>query len=775
MILIKKGQTNNISLSVSLNRTIQNPYYLFSFTHIQSKNQINFIPEVILINDRYDEFRFVEAPTTNLSLLPPQVYFQYDGQYWVEVYEQTSSGNTNPSQSGQMLWDGRAVVEDPAVPNPYYQWTSNNEDNANFIFISDDEVPVSPTPTPSVTPNIPTPTPTTTPSPTPTSTITPTPSVTPTITPTTSQIPKYPFLVQYDGDLSNLCSGSGTISLTLYGLDSVYQNNTNLYLDINLTIPAPVGYAEYLGIILEINPAGVVSGVVVCPSSTPTPTPTQTPTETPTPTPTPTTSPIPKYSFSVTYDGNLNMLCSGGGTITLTLYGTDPVYQNNTNLYLDNNLTISAPVGYAEYLGVILEINPVGVVSGVVVCPSPTPTITPTITPSITPSFTPTETPTPTPTPVMWIIGGGFDRDVHTAKFSGSSVYVGGKFYSYNGYDITKLCRLQPNGLIDTTFNPEFSELFTNEYVRTLEFDNNGYIYAGGNIGRYSNLTGYNIIKLDQTGAYDTTFYNNARPNAVVNKLLLSQDGLTMYVGGNFLTWGAFGAPRLAQIDLDGNIIQGFTFNGQIFDMCFHPDGDLLVVGSFTLYAGVGRNRIVKINPTTGAIDATFAGNIGTAFNTGIAYKVKIIGGKIWMVATGTSFNGNSFDEVVRLNLNGTWDTPWVRTFGGNMFDFEIDTTNGWFYYHGNITEVNGNPRHFGRLDLTTGVPDTTFSDGYCSINISPDSQIGETIFIDAQSRSTLFGYYTGVCFPPQVIVDFEAYQHAIRRNLNGSSDTIGL
>ena len=685
MILIKKGQTNNISLSVSLNRTIENPYYLFSFTHIQSKNQINFIPKVILINDRYDEFRFVEAPTTNLSLDPPQVYFQYDGQYWVEVYEQTSSGNTDPSQSGQMLWDGRGVIEDPAVQSPYYQWTSNNEDNANFIFISDDELPPTPTPTPSVTPNIPSSTPTSTPTITPTKTLTPTPSVTPSVTPTL------------------------------------------------------------------------------------------TPTTTETPTPTPTTSPIPKYSFLVEFGPSLTDVCPGGVTTQLTLWGLNSTFENNTILYLDNGLTITAPAGYAEYGGTTIQITSGGVVSGVVVCPSPTPTMTPTITPTITPSFTPTETPTPTPTPVKWIIGAGFDRDVHTAKFSGSSVYAGGKFYSYQGYDIKNLCRLQQNGIIDQTFNPEFSEFFSTEYVRTLEFDNNGNIYAAGLFGRYANQTGFNIIKLDQTGAYDTTFYNNARPNGLVNKLLLSQDGLTMYVAGNFTTWGAFGAPRLSQIDLNGNVIQSFTFNSVIFDMCFHPDGDLLVVGSFTLYAGVGRNRIVKINPTTGVLDPTFTANIGTAFNIGSVYKVKIIDGKIWMIANGTSFNGNAFDEVVRLNLNGTWDTPWVRTFGGNMFDFEIDTTNGWFYYHGSINEVNGAARGFGRLNLTTGVPDTSFAAGYCSINISPDSQIGETIFIDAQSRITLFGFFTGICFPPSPNIDYEPYQHAIRYNLDGSSDTIGI
>lgn len=170
-----------MSLSVSLNKTLQNPYYLFSFTHIQSKDTNNFVPKVISTGLRYDEFQFTEGYPTNLTLDPPQVSFTYEGQYWVKVYEQTTSGNTNPSNTTSMLWEGRAVVEDNSVQEPYYQWTSDNEDNANYIFISDGEKPATPTPTPSISS-----TPSVTPSVTPTITPTASPSTTPPPSPTPS-------------------------------------------------------------------------------------------------------------------------------------------------------------------------------------------------------------------------------------------------------------------------------------------------------------------------------------------------------------------------------------------------------------------------------------------------------------------------------------------------------------------------------------------------------------------------------------------------------------
>lgn len=236
MILIKKGQTNEMSVSVSLNKTLSNPYYLFSFTHIQSKNKINFIPKVVLINERYDEFEFVEGQPQDLTLDPPKAYFQYEGQYWVEIYEQTSSGNTDPSLATKMLWDGRGVVEDTAVPDPYYQWESNNEDNANFIFISEDELPS--TPTPSVT-TTPTTTPTLTPTPSVTPTFTPTPSVTPTETSTPTPTPTL------------------TPSATPLNLEPEYQAILNQALILGFATPGYTQRQKQNQLIVDLKNAGL--------------------------------------------------------------------------------------------------------------------------------------------------------------------------------------------------------------------------------------------------------------------------------------------------------------------------------------------------------------------------------------------------------------------------------------------------------------------------------------------------------------------------------------
>lgn len=142
MLIIKKNQVNNLIATVSMNKTLPNPYYLFSFQHIASKERVSFIPQTILSNTRYDKFRFREDGNTNLSATPPDVYFQYLGQYYYSIYEQISSTNTDIALAYNKLESGRAVVivgdanPDECFFEPYI---SDDEDFNNIIYVSEEE------------------------------------------------------------------------------------------------------------------------------------------------------------------------------------------------------------------------------------------------------------------------------------------------------------------------------------------------------------------------------------------------------------------------------------------------------------------------------------------------------------------------------------------------------------------------------------------------------------------------------------------------------------
>jgi hypothetical protein len=90
MIHLTKGETNTIVMTLTEKQLLTNPNYLFVFTNRSSNNVIKFVvlnaSDVSLYKDRYNEFNI----TTNTNFASA-----LEGQYTYEVYEQTSTTNTN--------------------------------------------------------------------------------------------------------------------------------------------------------------------------------------------------------------------------------------------------------------------------------------------------------------------------------------------------------------------------------------------------------------------------------------------------------------------------------------------------------------------------------------------------------------------------------------------------------------------------------------------------------------------------------------------------------
>jgi hypothetical protein len=140
MLYIKRGQTNNISVTLTQNSLPGFPYYLFSFENILSKDTITFFPQnITTASSRYDEFRFVETDTPLTGQTPPQVTFLYEGDYYYTVYQMGSTGSTNPSNSIGVVEQGRALVSGDTIGVFYTQFISDNENNNNIIFLSSQE------------------------------------------------------------------------------------------------------------------------------------------------------------------------------------------------------------------------------------------------------------------------------------------------------------------------------------------------------------------------------------------------------------------------------------------------------------------------------------------------------------------------------------------------------------------------------------------------------------------------------------------------------------
>jgi len=134
-------------VTVSQNSELTNPEYLFSFTHIFSKENVTFIPaDISMHKNRYDEFYFVEG--TGLG----EIDFPYEGLYLYSISEQPQgSGNLNPALAYNVVENGEAqiiIATATTMETNYDIWISPNEDNSNIIF-APDELNPAPAPIPS--------------------------------------------------------------------------------------------------------------------------------------------------------------------------------------------------------------------------------------------------------------------------------------------------------------------------------------------------------------------------------------------------------------------------------------------------------------------------------------------------------------------------------------------------------------------------------------------------------------------------------------------------
>ena len=272
-------------VTVSQNATIPNPEWLFSFTHIFSKQQVRFIPTDISSHKvRYDEFIFTEGQGVG------QIPFAYEGQYTYGIYQNGvgNYGNLNPALSQGLIETGTAllVAQSATTTNDYFvEYISNDEFNSNYIFAPNElnPPPPSPTTTSTQTPT-PTQTPTNTPTNTSTSTQTPTPSITAsnTSTPTPTQTPSKTPTQTPTQTPTNTSTNTQTPTNTPTQTQTPTQTKTPTQTPTTTTT-------------LTATPTQTAS-------NTPTPTQTKTPTQTPTPsiTATQTQTPTPSITASQT-------------------------------------------------------------------------------------------------------------------------------------------------------------------------------------------------------------------------------------------------------------------------------------------------------------------------------------------------------------------------------------------------------------------------------------------------------------------------------------------
>lgn len=195
--------------------------------------------------------------------------------------------------------------------------------------------------------------------------------------------------------------------------------------------------------------------------------------------------------------------------------------------------------------------------------------------------------------------GTGTNNVVWAVRMQGlNQVLIGGEFTEVNGVARNHIARLNADGSLDNTFNPNVDGA-----VNSLAVQADGKILIGGSFNLVGGVVRRNIARLNADGTLDATFAPASA--SAVQSIALLPGGEVLRAGFPF--GGVDAVVRLNAADgaSDPAFVPGAGPNGAVRAMAVQADGKILIGGGFTEVDGVARNRIARLN-ADGSLDGTF-------------------------------------------------------------------------------------------------------------------------------------------------------------------------
>ena len=312
-------------------------------------------------------------------------------------------------------------------------------------------------------------------------------------------------------------------------------------------------------------------------------------------------------------------------------------------------------------------------------------------------------------------------------------IVAGGAFTSIGGQTRNCIARLETDGRLDQTLNLSMPSVST--FVLATAVQPDGKILIGGIFTSVWGVARNNIARLNTDGTLDTTFDPNAsgNPFGEVDSIAVQADGKIL-VGGHFTTIGGQTRNRLARLDATTGQADSFNPNASNFinTIVGQVDGKILVGGGFTNIGGQPRKHIARLDAATGLADSFDPNTNGSVFSIAVQTDCKILLGGVF---NGATIGGQIRNRIARLDaITGLADS-----FDPNASD-EVEAiavqTDGKILVGGSFRTIGGQTRNYiARLDGTTGAAD--------SFDPNANSQV-ESIAVQADGGVLVSGNFSG-------------------------------
>jgi uncharacterized delta-60 repeat protein len=328
-------------------------------------------------------------------------------------------------------------------------------------------------------------------------------------------------------------------------------------------------------------------------------------------------------------------------------------------------------------------------------------------------------------------------------------ILIGGGFSIYNGTAINRIARLNTNGTLDTSFNVGAG---ASNYVRTISIQSDEKIIIAGEFDAYNGITRMKIARLNIDGTLDNTFNPGTGANFYIIGSTIQNDG-KIIICGAFTSYNGTAINRIARLNSDGTLDNTFNIgtgaNDEVRTISIQSDGKIIIGGHFTSFNGIVANRITRLNPD-GTLDPTF--NIGTGADSlglgPLVWTSSILSdGKILIGGFFTVYNGIVRNSIARLNSDGTLDSFFNPGTGVSGVVESISVqSNGGIIIGGSFISYNGTARNnVARVqnNVISGTNNLNLKDN--SIKIFPNPTNGELTLQADDFSGTVVSVYNNM------------------------------
>ena len=196
-------------------------------------------------------------------------------------------------------------------------------------------------------------------------------------------------------------------------------------------------------------------------------------------------------------------------------------------------------------------------------------------------------------------------------------ILIGGYFPTLGGSPRSNIARVNQDGTLDASFNPGAGGPF-GTYVDALALQSDGKILVGGYFTTLAGASRSSIGRLNPDGSLDTDF--NPGANGGVYGLTLQADG-RIVVHGLFsalsdVATGNNARRNVGRFNPDGSLDGGFdpSPNGEVFALALQRDGKVLMSGNLNRFGQETvptRWYIARVTNNSGAVQSLMVSNGG--------------------------------------------------------------------------------------------------------------------------------------------------------------------